>query len=135
MKLAALPGVLCLLLAAMPTHAQQRNPDEVVTRHVSTPAGRPVLVRRYASWRPDCAPRGEPVVTVDPQPQHGIVPVRSGMSTIREYIGNASQCVGQQVPGTTVWYRPTPGFQGMDQFGMTISMTHVIRDLALVEVR
>ena len=124
-----------LPLTALPAYAQQRDPNEVMTRRVSTVEGKSVLVRNYASWKSDCTSRGEPVVTVDTQPQHGSVSVRSGMSTIREYTGDGAHCVGQQVAGTSVWYQPAPGFHGIDQFAITINAMHMFHDRAVIEVR
>ena len=86
-------------LLSQPALAQLRDPGEVVTRHVSATEGQPLLVRNYAMWRSDCTPRGEPVVTITAQPQHGTVTMRPGLSTIREYTGGADNCVGHQVPG------------------------------------
>ena len=122
-------------LIAPPLQAQPRDPSEVVTRQVSTAEGKLVLVRTYAMWRSDCTARGEPVVAITTPPQHGTSFVRPGISTIREYSGGSGDCVGRQVPGISVWYQPTPGYRGPDQFSLRINMTHVLHDIIVVAVQ
>jgi hypothetical protein len=81
----------------------------------SGPADHQILIREYAGWDHNCEAAAQPGVHLDEPPRHGNVCAEIGNIKIRSmYYGTQSQCIGRDVRGVRVIYRPYPGYSGAD---------------------
>jgi hypothetical protein len=81
----------------------------------SGPADHQILIREHAGWDHNCEAVTHPSVHLDEPPLHGNVCAEIENIKIRSiYYGTQSQCMGRQVRGVRLIYRPYPGYAGTD---------------------
>jgi hypothetical protein len=95
-------------------------------------ADRAILVREHAGWNADCDAIAHPALYLDEPPRHGRVCARTGDITIRSlYVGTESQCIGRQVHGVRLVYRPDAGFVGDDGMRYAVQYPSVRRAVSV----
>ena len=79
---------------------------------------RPIIKSSFANtlgWDHNCEAVAHPSVHLDEPPAHGNVCAEIEDIKIRSmYYGTQSQCIGRQVRGVRLIYRPYPGYAGTD---------------------
>ncbi|MBV9784268.1 MAG: hypothetical protein JO264_10650 [Acidisphaera sp.] len=129
-----LAGV-ALAACAMPAWGQERMSREQ-TFHRSGSAGQELRVFTYGRWHQDCTAMEPPQLVLRTAPAHGTVSFRPGPTRSTRLREGAPDCTGNIYPGLGVWYVPTPGFHGVDQFEWdVIGGTSISHDSAVVEIR
>ncbi len=118
----------------------QSGPPHVMPREQtfrrSAMAGTELRVFTYARWHDDCSPDAVPQVVLRTKPAHGTVTVRPGNSTVANVRAGSPDCTGRTYQGTAVWYLPSPGFVGVDQFDWDVTDSKATsHDTAIVEVK
>jgi hypothetical protein len=69
-------------------------------------------------------------------PAHGSISLRPGPTTVTFVREGEADCTGKTYMGLGVWYVPSPGFRGVDQFDWdVIDSSSTSHDTAIVEVR
>jgi hypothetical protein len=106
--------VTVLLLAACLSSLAFARPLE---RTVAS--GETRIVGRYFTWKADCRSAFGTVKVIS-KPQHGtisnqLVDARIGVS---RHKGFADQCFGRPIRALAVFYKPQPGYHGIDSFSL-----------------
>jgi hypothetical protein len=84
-------------------------------RVLSRGPGDPVVIREHAGWDRNCDLIAHPALYLDEPPRHGSVCARIAVIRIRSMAaGTESQCIGREVRGVQVVYRPAAGYAGGD---------------------
>ena len=118
----------------------QSAPPHVMPREQtfrrSAAAGTDLRVFTYARWHDDCSPDAVPHVLLRTKPAHGTVTVRPGNSTVANVREGSPDCTGRTYQGISVWYLPSAGFLGVDQFDWDVTDSKATsHDTAIVEVK
>jgi hypothetical protein len=81
----------------------------------SGPADHQILIREHAGWDHNCDAAPHPSILLDEAPLHGQVCAEIDNIKIRSmYYGTQLQCIGREVRGISLIYRPYPGYTGAD---------------------
>lgn len=124
-----------LVAATIPAWGQKTMPREETFRR-SAQGGQEVRVFTYAQWHRDCSPQPPPRIVLRTSPAHGTVSLRPGPTTVSRIRDGMPDCIGRTYQGLGVWYVPSPGFQGVDQFDWDVIGTKTeSHDAAVVDVR
>ncbi len=130
---------LAINLLVSPAFAQSGAPHVMPREQIfrrSILAGQDLRVFTYARWHRDCSSQPPPEIVLRTRPSHGTVTLRPGSSTVTNIREGSPDCTGNTYPGLSVWYLPSPGFRGVDQFDWdVVDTTTPSRDSAIVEVK
>ena len=88
--------------------------------HVTTSAGKTVRIASHAQWDKSCAGVPSPVQVTTP-PQHGALSTRTEATTITRVERGSERCMGHQIAGNVVYYTPSSGFHGVDEFAYQVT--------------
>lgn len=98
----------------------------------SAQANRPVVLREHAGWDGQCEAIAHPALYLDEPPRHGSVCTRVENVTIKSLVvGTESQCIGREVRGVRLIYRPDAGFTGGDGLRYAVQYPSVRRAVAV----
>jgi hypothetical protein len=130
---------LVLGLVVNPVFGQSGTPHVMPREQTfqrSVLAGHDLRVFTYARWHRDCSPDAPPQIALRTQPAHGTVTLRPGPSTVTNIREGAADCTGNTYQGLSIWYLPSPGFRGIDQFDWDVTDSKTTsHDTAVVEVK
>lgn len=80
-----------------------------------TKAGVEIRTVNRAIFDASCRATGWPVFSVVTPPAQGALDIRRAPLTLKTAVDHKN-CIGATVEGLAVFYRPNPGFRGVDRF-------------------
>jgi hypothetical protein len=122
MKLETLLAVAAVSIAVMPAALAQETPSEKggylksdVTRFV--PSGKSRMLYHFTGVNPDCSVwnLNEMDFQLTKAPEHGTVEFMPG-EAFATFTGANAHCSGKKYRGTTMRYKSSAGFTGLDEF-------------------
>lgn len=95
-------------------------------------ADRATVLREHAGWDRNCEAIVHPSLYLNAPPRHGSVCARIENITIKSMVvGTEAQCIGREVRGVRLIYRPDAGFSGGDDLSYAVQYPSVRRAIAL----
>lgn len=109
---------------------ESRTQEEQLSKTGQT--DHPIVIREHAGWNRDCEAIAHPALYLSEPPRHGNVCARVENIQIHSmFVGTESQCIGHQVRGVQVIYRPDAGYTGNDDLRYAAQYPSALRTVSV----
>lgn len=91
---------------------------ETRSYRINAVQGQDTRIKWHSTADGQCRQQGFPIYTIQSPPAHGKLSYREERGAIgmpRAWVDFPPHCLGTQILGKAIYYRPDPGFQGRDR--------------------